>query len=392
MQATRASIILLALCVLFLTGCDLFRAQDKPEVDLTEIFPSDLPTVGQVQRLNVDGEGRKEWLVFFHVDVVAGDEDGSPVIAAVYWPVSDDDKRVPPHLVPALLWQPSLGYLCLHTCEADMEDVISEGHRGEELVIRDKLGEDTVGVAIFRWKGDQETAMGPEEELAIGRFEPLGHFRGDSIEVEKDKVIVIHKHHDRSDLAAKETYQPENGRYYIQAVRDVDDSSDELDSPHEAEIVFAPGPPARPADVELPEKLVLAFYQNFHDLNEIEKYFDQEAWTRMGGHCPENKCGCASKHEDVSRVMVKQIAYEADLTKITPVVVQVVCVNKNGRFDPISTVTWSVRREPDSTWVLFDVVPGGESYVYPRSGCCPPQAAHRWGVGNELWTSRRCAS
>jgi hypothetical protein len=376
MQPTRASIILLALCAAFFTGCGLFQEQDNPEVDLTEIFPSELPTVGQAQRLNVDGEGIKEWLVFFHVDVVAGDEDGSPVIAAVYWPVSDDDKRVPPHLVPALLWQPSLGYLCLHTCEADMEDVISAGPKGEELVIRDKLDENTVGVSIFRWKGDQTTAMESEEELAIGRFEPLGHFRGDSVEVERDKVIVIHRHYDRSDLAAKETYQPENGRYYTQAVRDVDDPSDELYAPQEAEIIFAPGPPAEPADVELPEKLVLAFYQNFRDLNEIARYFDQEAWTRMGRRCPANRCGCASRHEDVSRVMVKQIAYEADLTKITQVAVQVVCINGNGEPDPISTVTWSVRREPDSTWVLFDVVPGGESYVYPRSGCCPLRAAY----------------
>jgi hypothetical protein len=273
-----------------------------------------------------------------------------------------------------------------------MEDVISAGPRVEELVIRDTLGEDTVGVSIFRWKGDQTTAMESEEELAIGRFEPLGHFRGDSIEVERDKVIVIRKHHDRSDLAAKETYQPESGRYYTQAVRDVDDPSDELHAPQEAEIIFAPGPPAEPADVELPEKLVLAFYQNFGDLNEIARYFDQEAWAKMGGRCPANKCGCASRHEDVSRVMVKQIAYDPGLTKITQVVVQVVCINRNDEPDPISTVTWSVRREPDSTWVLFDVVPGGESYVFPRSGGYPSRAAYGWGAGNELWTSRRCAS
>lgn len=369
MRETRASIILLALCAVFLSGCDLFRPQDRPEVDLTEIFPTDLQAVGQAERLNVDGEGMKEWLVFYRVDLLASDQESSPVIGAVYWPVSDNDARVPPYLVPALLWQPSLGYLCLYTCEADMEDVISGGPRGEELVIRDKLGEDTVGVAMFRWKAEPKTAVGPEEELAIGRFEPLGHFRGDSIAVKKDQVIVIHKHHDRSDLASQEVYVPKDGHYYTQAVRDVDGPSGQLGSPQEAEIIFASGPPAKPAEVKLPEKLVLAFYQNFRDLNEIEKYFDQEAWSRMGGRCPEKKCGCASRHEDVSRVMVKQIAYEADLTETSQVVVQVVCVNRNGKADPISTVTWSVHRKPDSTWRLVDVVSGGDSYLCPRSGC-----------------------
>jgi hypothetical protein len=115
--------------------------------------------------------------------------------------------------------------------------------------------------------------------------------------------------------------------------------------------------------------LVLAFYQNFRDLNEIETYFRPEDWSRIGGRCPENRCGCASRHEDVSRVMVKQIAYEADLTETSQVVVQVVCVNRNGKADPIHTVTWSVHREPDSTWRLVDVAPGGDSYLCPRSGC-----------------------
>jgi hypothetical protein len=373
MRVNRASIIVLTLCAVFLSGCGLFQPQDRPEVDLTEIFPADLPTVGEVQRLNVDGEGSKEWLVFYRIDLVASDQESSPVIGAVYWPVSDQDARVPPHLVPELLWQPSLGYLCLYTCEADMEDVIGGGPRGEELVIRDKLGEDTVGVAMFRWKREPQTALGPEDELAIGRFEPLGHFRGDSIEVKKDQVIVVHKHHDRSDLASQEVYAPQDGHYYTQAVQDVDGPPGQLGSAQEAEIIFASGSPAEPAAVKLPEKLVLAFYQNFHDLNEVKEYFDQEAWTRMGGHCPENRCGCASKHEDVSRVMVKQIVYEADLKKTNRVVVQVVCVNRNGKPDPISTVTWSVRREPDSTLLLSDVIPGGENYLCSSSGCPPLQ-------------------
>jgi hypothetical protein len=69
--------------------------------------------------------------------------------------------------------------------------------------------------------------------------------------------------------------------------------------------------------------------------------------------------------------MVKQIAYEADLKKTTRVVAQIVCVNNSDQADPINTVTWSLRKEPDSTWRLSDMVLGGDSYLCPRAGCPP---------------------
>jgi hypothetical protein len=371
MQRAQTSLILLFLSTLFLTGCDLFRQPDKPEVDLTEIFPVDLPTVDQTERLNVDGVGEKEWLVFYHIDLVEGNPEGSPTTAAVYRPVYNEDKRVPPQLVPALLWLPNQGYLCLYTCEADMEEAISGDPGGEELVIRDKRNDDTVGLAIFRWSKDLMIESGAGKEPVAGGFVPLGHFRGDSITLEKDKVVVIRKHHDRSDLAAQETYRPESGRYYHQEVRHVDAPPAELRSPQEAEIIFAAGPPEKPVEVKLPEKLVLAFYQNFGNLDQIQGYFEAGYWERIGRHCPEETCGCTTKYEDVSRVMVKQLAYEADLRKTTQVVVQVVCVDKNNTPDPITTVTWSVRREPDSTWRLADVAVGGDNYLCSRFGCPP---------------------
>lgn len=371
MQRTRVLLILLVLSALFLGGCNMFRKKEEPDVDLTEIFPGDLPTIGQAKRLNVDGIGTKEWLVFYHIDLVGGNYGGSPTAAAVYRPVSEEDKRVPPHLVPALIWLPNQGYVCLFSCQASMEEMIGEGPDRKELVIRDNRGGDTVGVAIFRWNEYLRSEHGLEGDPVFGGFVPLGHFRGDLINVEPDKVTVIHKYYDRSDLASREIYTPESGRYYQQEVQHVDDPPGQLRSPQEAEVVFALGPPERPAEVKLPEKLVLAFYQNFRNLEEIKSYFAPDAWARLGQRCPANVCGCASKHEDVSRVMVKQIAYETDLKKTSRVVAQVVCINKNKNIDPIDTVTWSLRKEPDSTWRLSDIVPGGDGYLCPRGGCPP---------------------
>jgi hypothetical protein len=372
MRRTRAFLILLFLFAWLLTSCGLFRTQDEPDVDLTEIFPEDLPTIGQAQRLNVDGAGIKEWLVFYHIDLVDGNPDGSPTAAAVYRPVLQRDGRVPPHLIPALIWLPDQGYVCLYTCEADMLDAISGDPAGEELVIWDKRGDDTVGVAIFRWQADLETAGEREgEKPTKGGFVPLGHFRGDSIEVVRDSVKVIRKHRDRSDLAAQEIYTPQFGRYYREQVRHVDDPVVQLLSPQEAEIVFTPGPPENPAQVKLPEKLVLAFYQNFRDLGKIQGYFTEAAWGTIGNRCPANDCGCTSRYEDVSRVMVKQLAYESNLNKTTKVVAQVICIGKGNKPDPIGTVTWQLQQQPESSWRLFAVTPGGEGFLCPRTGCPP---------------------
>lgn len=355
------------LLTLLLTSCGLFRKEEHPEVDLTGIFPDELPAIGRAVRLDVDGVGDKEWLVFYHIDLVEGYPSGSPTTAAVYRPVPVRDKRLPPHLVPALLWLPNQGYLCLYACEAKMEDVISGEPNGKELVIRDKRGSDTVGVAIFRWNPDLVVESNPDS--GSGGFVPLGHFRADSIVVEKDRVTVIHRHHDRSDLASREIYAPAFGRYYVQEVRHVDDPPAQLGSPQEADIVFALGPPKKPAEVKQPEKLVLAFYQNFRNLAEVSTYFRREDWLRVNGLCQDTVCGCVSRRDDLSRVLVKQIAYETALSKTTNVVVQVVCIKQNNQPDPMTTLTWSLNKEPDNTWRLYDVVPGGEGYLCPRSGC-----------------------
>ena len=368
MRTAQAFIVL---ATLLLSGCGLFREKEDPYVDLTKILPLDRPTIGQAIRLDVDGVGNKEWLVFYHIDLVGGNPGGSPTSAAVYRPQSVKDTRMPPYLVPALLWLPNQGYLCLFTCEASMEELISAGPNLQELVIRDKRGTDTVGVAIFRWSAELQPEGAPGEELAIGGFVPLGHFRGDFIQAAKDSVTVVRKHYDRSNLATREIYLPEAGRYYQQEVQNVDGPPSQLRSPQEAEIVFAPGPPENPAEVKLPEKLVLAFYQNYRNLSEIESYFTEAAWTKLGRRCSENACGCASKYEDVSRVMVKQLAYESELKKTTQVVAQIVCMRNDNTPDPLSTVTWQVQRQDASTWRLADVVPGGEGYLCPRAGCPP---------------------
>jgi hypothetical protein len=198
---------------------------------------------------------------------------------------------------------------------------------------------------------------------------PLGSFRGDLVSVGLDQVTVIYRHNDRSDLASREIYRPINGRYYRQVVRDVDDFPGGLLSPSEAEIIFATGAPENPLEVKVPEKLVLSFYNNYNNATEVQKYFTPEAWIRFGQECANGACGCNFRREDVSRVMVKQLGYEADLKPFVTVIAQVVCVDSGGNSDLRNTVAWTLERQTDSTWRLHNVLPGGEEYLCPITGC-----------------------
>jgi hypothetical protein len=227
------------------------------------------------------------------------------------------------------------------------------------LVIRDRQGDEIVGVALFRWKGDDSEGS----SAASGGLVPVGHFRGDSITVDRDEVTVLHDSEERSDLAAQEKYRPENGHYYLQEPQSIDDPRGASIAPYEAEVVFGSGLPEDPASVNLPEKLVLAFYHNFTDLDTISEYFVSDTWERLGRSCPAGMCGCQSRHQDVSRVMVKLIAYQAELEPTVNTVVRVVCVRRDNQVDAPGTATWTLLRQDDETWRLSVVRAGGEELL-----------------------------
>jgi len=388
MQRAQVYTILLLLLTLLLSACGRSSDQAQLNINLSEVFPPELPLIGEkAWRFDVNYDGKDEWLVMYHVDMMVNDVNGSPTVAAVYRPVNDQDSRMAPSIVPALLWVPGQGYVCLGGCQPGMMDAISSSG-GNELVFTD-IGcvdgacEDIVGAALFRWQDGLDLTIRetmPDRcmasgsflaTLACGGFVPLGSFRGDSVAVGLDQVTVIYRHNDRSDLASREIYRPVKGRYYKQAVRDVDDYPSELLSPSEAEIIFASGPPENPLEVKVPEKLVLSFYNNYNNATEVQKYFTPEAWIRIGQECVNGLCGCNFRREDVSRVMVKQLAYESDLKPFVSVIAQVVCEDTRGNSDYRNTVTWTAERQTDSSWRLHNVVPGGEEYLCPLTGCGP---------------------
>jgi hypothetical protein len=379
MRQTRIHLYLLFLFALVATACGGSSDQQEPVIDLNEMFPSNFSIVNNtVWRFDVNLDGLKEWLVLYQ-DLSVTNFEGSPTIAAVYRPVSDQDARTAPSIVPALLWLPSQGYICFGTCEPGLWDAITETP-GPELVFLDKRGGATVGAAFFHWQNDlvkksNESCMPPWDPFRAAcvpdGFVPLGHFRADSVMVDPqiaDRVVLTYKHNDRSDLAAQEIYVPKGGRYYRQEARTVYDARADVRSPDEAEVIFASGPPEDPTQAKLPEKLVLSFYRNYTNAAEIQRYFTSQAWLRTGQDCANGICGCNFARNDVRRVMVKQIAYESDFTKTTQVVAQVICIHNNGQRDSLEDRVWTLTRQADETWRLVDVAEGGGELLCPRAG------------------------
>jgi hypothetical protein len=365
--------------VLLLGGCGGPSDQQSPSIDLNEVFPPHLSIVNDTAwRFDVNRDGLREWLVLYQ-DLNVNNVEGSPIIGAVYRPEADQDERMAPSIVPALLWLPSQGYICFHNCQPGMWDAITEAD-GQELVFLDSRNGATVGAAFFRWsngltKKSNESCMPPWNPFRAAcvpdGFVPLGHFRADSVSVDPqvpDRVTVIRRHYDRSDLAAQEIYVPRSGRYYREEARSVYDARAELGSPELAEVIFASGPPEDPTKVKLPEKLVLSFYQNYANVAEVQRYFTQQGWLQIGQECANGICGCNFGRNDVRRVMVKQIAYESDFTKTTQVIAQVICIRNNGERDNLEDRVWTLVKQPDETWRLLSVAEGGGQFLCPWTG------------------------
>lgn len=368
MRRSQIFLIPLVLLILFLIGCETNEEPLRPEIGLDEVLPPQLPIIGNtLWRFDVNRDGKDEWLALYHIDMIAASQSGQPTIGALYRPAVDQDVHMPPSFVPALLWLPSQGYLCLHNCQPELWNVITSD-AAPELVILDTVCDETacpntVGAAIFRWedgleKGSHENCSpgwNPFRAACVpGGFVPVGHFRADSVEISPevpDRVIITHRHNDRSDLATREIYSPRAGRYYDQEVRHVYEPQAQLHPPDEAEVIFASGPPKEPTRAKLPEKLVMSFYRNYNNVQEIASYFTVEGWQRIGQNCADGRCGCVSTRDDVSRVMVKRITYEGEFKKQVEVMVDVICVTDGG-LDLKQTVVWELERQPDETWRL----------------------------------------
>jgi hypothetical protein len=242
------SIIMMGLA---LAACNPIKRED-PRLDFTKVLPEGLQAQ-QVERLDTDSDGNLEWVLFYRYDMVEGQEaqQFSPIAAVVYNADVPKGIKEPPRIMPYSLHPPGESYLCENQCQARMDDVIAKND-GLELVIEGiDANELITDVAIFTWRGDEEAGAGSPGYKCLGFFRTNGQ-----VKVNHDQVVVQERTDERSQLAVRRVYQPQDGSYL--------DANDQLRSPVESSVEFAFGKPKDVALSPYPEKIVLAFYKDIN--------------------------------------------------------------------------------------------------------------------------------
>ena len=306
----------------------------NPCLCFEEVLPDDWHYV-RTDRLDTNNDGKKEWVVLYRFDISSEqDKRGGPMMAVVYQP----DENRPPNIIAHRLSLPDDDYLCEGQCRVAMENVLS-GLEGDELVVRDYLGQQASGLTIFNWDEGGRT------------YPARGHFHGDCITVTLDEITVHKSTHDRAQLSTCETYHAWDNETYYQP-----GSAGALVPCEKMELEFSSGEPEDPLCSPYPEKVVLAFYKHYDDDEKAPLYFDEKVRGRLG-QCDAGECGCVAPRHEIAHVRVTYLQPETYIEAKAPdpdratVVVKVICEPRNAAPESERYIRWRLIRE-DVHWQL----------------------------------------
>lgn len=305
-----ALLMLATLAFSAVSGCSLLR-QESVSVDFADIMPEGTE-VHHIQRLDVDGDGSEEWVVFYRYDIPSS-EQGNPSRGPIGGAIYKATSTSPPHLLAYQLVPQDFDYLGEEATWAAVEDFIKGDQSGQELVVRSgrsREGDEVFSLGIFRWQpeyDDPSTDPGCSEAVeARGRYACLGFFRGSGgVRQDGERVVVLDRSgFERSQLAIRRVYAPVDGSYLIPGAEGLRD-------PVEQSIDFTFGMPESPAQSPYPEKAVLAFYLALGRDNDTARSYlsdDSEYKANMNGY----EFGTGVPLGSLRGVLVKEIGYTPD--------------------------------------------------------------------------------
>lgn len=219
--------------------------------------------VVSVDREDTDGDGFKEWVVFYQFDLQSGN---SPIQAVIY----DSDRGNPPVLFPYQLRAPDRDYLSENagSLEFRFEQVVEQPNGPNREDLQEILISDNRQLGIFRFEQNSEVWDFPRD--APPRYKAVGFFRGTGgvkFEPETKRVTVVDRDRfERSQLAVRSIYalNPNTNSYWddIAPLGAEPEANPALVAPIISTIDFfsAPAPPENIYSTAFPEKIVLAFY------------------------------------------------------------------------------------------------------------------------------------
>ncbi|PWH14335.1 MAG: hypothetical protein DDG58_12765 [Ardenticatenia bacterium] len=209
----------------------------------------------QVYPVDIDGDGKFEWVVFYRFEL----SDGRRPYAGV---VYDYDRGNPPVLFPYRLIPPHRDYLGEEWVRLELRDVVSQSELVDkpalELMVYGQSGGLNTDLTIFRHVRNSLEWEPPRD--VPPRYQVVGAFRGDGgvrFDPATKQVTVIDRYLERSQLAVEFVYKldEERGSYMSRA------DPMRLNPPISQRVTFAFGMPPDILDTPYPEKLVLGFYE-----------------------------------------------------------------------------------------------------------------------------------
>jgi hypothetical protein len=220
--------------------------------DFFTILP-DRYKVQEVDNVDTDGDGQKEWVVFYRFDLTDG---RSPYAGAIY----DYDRGDPPVLFPYRLVPPDRDYLSESAVSLKQDDLVKLGETKPvpELFVTGNAGGINTDLTIFRHFQNSLPWEYPRDEPR--RYQVIGSFRGDggvTYDAKSKTVTVLNRAgYDRSQIAIQTRYNLDEARGTFMSAAD----PKQLGAPASSQVVFAFGMPADILDTPYPEKVVLGFY------------------------------------------------------------------------------------------------------------------------------------
>jgi hypothetical protein len=292
-------------------------------VNFVTIFPSPQNRVEQIKYEDTDGDGEKEWVVFYQFDLTDG---RSPYAGAVY----DYDRGDPPVVFPYQLVPPDRDYLSEGLVRLELQDFVTVGETQPqpELLVygaipsveEDGWKTDT-DLNIFRQIPNSFAWELPRDEPR--RYQVIGAFRGDggvSIDSSTNNVTVINRaDYDRSQISVHTVYAlDENRGTYMSAA-----NPQELGAPISSEVVFTFGIPPDVLETPFPEKLVLGFYDMLPEKDPAvapRDFLTGEALIQYDNNNLEyfGFTGVTGTWGDVESVTVTWLGYAPDAEQIDP--------------------------------------------------------------------------
>jgi hypothetical protein len=300
----------------------MLKKEVRPTVDLELALPATW-TIDTAYQLDTDRDGDTEWVICYTFDNLEN-QAFVPIRCAIY----DMGRREPklPVFYPYHLQAPGWTYLGEGTKRVSvrLQNVISSTQTTTNPDIRPEFNEVVVTnagpsgfvnrVSIFQWHdnipSDLRKRTDPHEVLVMPNqppssgewYECIGMFKSTfRVEIGINRVTVIERLNDRSQLARIDYYEYDAGR----GLEGYLDQAQQLVQPASSCISFALGIPSDVAESPYPEKIVMAFQRTF---NRVPDY--GESFLSTDGR-QSRSSGCLGEHfaKTAKDVCVKLISY-----------------------------------------------------------------------------------